>query len=203
MSESLHFAEHTLQEIALVVMACVYIIRLIWVFRFKAGKERQMATGLPDTSKKKGILYSWGIIAMPWAMESSRKNFFLYIQFVWFHLGVTAAILMSFLIPYAPGLMAGSSVKLIFQIIIFGSFAIGIIRIIRRISKIHMRAISSPDDYFSLLLITVWFFFAGMSVPNNPAEGETMLQIYFWMTAFFLIYVPFSKIGRASCRERV
>lgn len=195
MSESLHFAEHTLQEIALVIMACVYIIRLIWVFRFKAGKERQMATGLPDTSKRKGILYSWGIIAMPWAMESSRQNILLYIQFVWFHLGVTAAIVMSFLIPYAPELMAGAGLKLFLQILIFGSFGIGVLRIIRRISKIHMRAISSPDDYFSLLLITVWFFFAGMSVPNNPAEGETMLMIYFWMTAFFLVYVPFSKIS--------
>lgn len=195
MSESLHFAEHTLQEIALVVMACVYTIRLVWVFRFKAGKERQMATGLPHTSKRKGILYSWGIIAMPWAMESSRKNLLLYLQFVWFHLGVTASIAMSFFIPYTPGLMEGSAVKLFLQVLIFGSFAIGVIRIIRRVAKLHMRAISSPDDYFSLVLITVWFFFAGMSVPNNPANGEAMLLAYFWLTAFFLIYVPFSKIS--------
>ena len=38
MSEFLHFSEHTLQEVALVIMAIVYTIRLIWIFRFQAGK---------------------------------------------------------------------------------------------------------------------------------------------------------------------
>ena len=30
---------------------------------------------------------------------------------------------------------------------------------------------------------------------NQPENGETILLIYFWLTAFFLIYVPFSKIS--------
>ena len=58
-----------------------------------------------------------------------------------------------------------------------------------------MRAISSPDDYFSLVLLTVWFLFAFLAAPNRPAQGETVLLIYFSLTAFFLIYVPFSKIS--------
>ena len=63
---------------------------------------------------------------------------------------------------------------------------------IRRVSDKHMRAISTPDDYFSLLLLTVWFFFATLSVPNN---GGWIQNTYFILTAFFLIYVPFSKIS--------
>jgi len=58
-----------------------------------------------------------------------------------------------------------------------------------------MRAISSPDDYFSLALLTVWFFSAFLSVPNKPEQGETILLAFFFLTAFFLIYVPFSKIS--------
>jgi len=38
MSAALHFSEHTLQELALVFMALVYIIRLRWLFRFKADE---------------------------------------------------------------------------------------------------------------------------------------------------------------------
>ena len=45
MSDLLHFSEHTLQEVALGFMALVYIMRITWFLRFKAGKERQPATG--------------------------------------------------------------------------------------------------------------------------------------------------------------
>jgi hypothetical protein len=58
-----------------------------------------------------------------------------------------------------------------------------------------MRAISSPDDYFSLVLLTTWFFFALLAVPNQTSGGEWHLLTYFILTAFFLVYVPFSKIS--------
>jgi len=195
MSEFLHFSEHTLQEVALVFMAIVYTIRLIWLLRFKAGKERQPETGRAGTTISKGILYSWANIAMPWTMESTRTKFFIYMQFVIFHVGVTAAIGLSFIIPYAPGILEISPVKPILQVIIGAACLVGVLRIIRRASNKYMRAISSPDDYFSLILLTVWFFFATLAVPNNYANGEGVLLIYFILTAFFLVYVPFSKIS--------
>ncbi|HDL19383.1 MAG TPA: hypothetical protein ENH29_10035 [Bacteroidetes bacterium] len=194
MSELLHFSEHRLQEISLLIMGIVYTIRLIWIFRFKAGKERQAATGFGTTSKK-GILYSWANIAMPWAMESSRRHFILYFQFVLFHLGVVSAIGLSFIIPYAPQWLNSSVLVFALQVSIGAACLIGVIRIIRRISSIYLRSISSPDDYFSLILLTVWFFFAFLSIPNNIQNGEWHLVTYFISTAFFLIYVPFSKIS--------
>jgi nitrate reductase gamma subunit len=132
---------------------------------------------------------------MPWAMESTRNHMLIYVQFVIFHLGVTLAILQSFLIPYAPETMANTTITLVFQIVIGAAFAVGIIRMIRRITSKVLRAISTPDDYFSLILITVWFLFAALSTPNNIENGEFVLLTYFWLTAFFLIYVPFSKIS--------
>lgn len=195
MSHLLHFAEHRLQETALLIMAAVYTIRLIWLIHFKAGKERQADTGNGDTSPRKGIIYSWANIAMPWAMESTRMKFALYIQFAIFHTGVAAAIALSFIIPYAPKVMESTAVIAVFQVIIGLAFCIGLYRIIRRIGHLYIRAISSPDDYFSLILLTVWFFFAFWAVPNDTSNGETILLIYFFLTAFFLIYVPFSKIS--------
>ena len=197
MSDLLHFAEHTLQEVALVVMAVVYITRLIWLFRFIGGKERQPTTAkeAPDVSRRRGFIYSWGIIGMPWAMESTRKKFFLYSQFVVFHIGVTAAITMSFIIPYLPGVMENQFVLTAFQVIIGAACLVGVVRIWRRISNPVMRKISSPDDYFSLILLTVWFFCAVLAAPNDLSAGEGKLLAYFFMTAFFLLYVPFSKIS--------
>lgn len=195
MSELLHFSEHTLQEVALVTMAVVYTIRLIWLFRFKAGGERQASTGLPDTNPRRGIIYSWLNIAKPWAMESTRTRLFFYAQFAVFHIGVTSAIGLSFVIPYGPNLLEWQPLVYILQTIIGLACLIGCYRIIRRISDKYIRAISSPDDYFSLILLTVWFFFAFLAVPNRLDQGEWHMITYFILTAFFLIYVPFSKIS--------
>lgn len=195
MSESLHFAEHTLQEIALVFMAIVYTTRLVWLLHYKAGGDRQAPTGPPGTTPRRGFIYSWANIAMPWAMESTRTKFFMYVQFVFFHVGVAAAIGLSFIIPYGPGWLHSGVLTLILQVFIGAAFLVGVRRIIRRISDPYMRAISSPDDYFSLLLLTVWFGFAFFAVPNNSSGGEWHLMTYFYLTAFFLVYVPFSKIS--------
>ena len=195
MSETLHFVEHTLQEVALVIMALVYTTRLIWLFRFKGAKERQPATGLPGTTPSKGVIYSWLNVAMPWAMESTRKKLLLYVQFAVFHLGVIFALTLSFVIPYFPGLLELPYVVPVSQVFIAAAFIVGAIRIIRRFANPVMRKISSPDDYFSLILLTIWFFFAFLATPNNLESGEGVMMTYFIMTAFFIIYVPFSKIS--------
>jgi nitrate reductase gamma subunit len=195
MSELLHFSEHRLQEVALAIMACVYILRIAWLLHFKAGRDRQAPTGAFGNTKSKGILYSWMNIAMPWEMESARTQAFLYLQFIIFHLGVVAAIGLSFVIPYAPHLLESRLLSSSLQLVIAAAFLVSVMRIYRRVSNKVMRAISSPDDYFSLVLLTVWFLFAFLAVPNRPQDGEMELLVFFILTAFFLIYVPFSKIS--------
>jgi nitrate reductase gamma subunit len=196
MNESalLHFAEHRLQEVAIAVMATVYTIRIIWFFRFALAKERQARTGRDTTDSRKGSVYSLFNIAMPWAMESTRRNILFYIQFILLHAGLIGAITMSFIIPYFPQIMVPLVTKA-FQTIFACAFVIAVYRMIRRIVNPVMRAISTPDDYFSLGLLTVWLFFAFFSAPNNPAQGEFYLLVYFFLTAFFILYVPFSKIS--------
>ncbi len=194
-SPLLHFAEHRLQEVALGFMAVVYATRIAWFLRFKPGRDRQAPTGRPGTTVTKGVLYSWANIVMPWAMESTRTKPLLYAQFVVFHLGVTAAIGLSFVIPYAPGWLEAPGVVPLLQLVIGSAFLVGLLRIVRRVKDPYMRAISSPDDHFSLWLLTAWFLFAFLSVPNSAAAGEGHLLAYFILTAFFLAYVPFSKIS--------
>ena len=195
MSPLLKFAEGTLQEVALVFMVGVYITRLIWLHKFKAGADKSAPAGTDYTSPRKGMFYSWGTIFMPWAMESTRRDIFLWVQFGIFHVGVTASLGMSFLIPYAPGLMKIPAVVVIAQVLFAAAFIVGCMRIVRRIGDPYVRAISSPDDHFSLVMLTSWFAMAFMAATNNPAKGEGWLLAYFFTTALFIIYVPFSKIS--------
>jgi nitrate reductase gamma subunit len=195
MSDLLYFSEHTLQEVALVFMTAVYVIRIRWLFKFTATQERQPPTGTGKVDPQKGSRYSLANIAKPWAMESTRIHLSIYAQFVIYHLGAAAAIGLSFIIPYGPGLLEYSAVTFLLKFFIGGAFIVGIVRLIRRVTNVYIRAISSPDDYFALILLSVWFAFAYVSVPNNSASGEWHLLTYFFLTAFFLIYVPFSKIS--------
>jgi len=135
-------------------------------------------------------------------MESTRKKFFFYLQFVVFHLGVAAAIILSFIIPYGRGLLESELLVRAFQGIAGAACVVGVIRMIRRIGSPYMRAISSPDDYFSLALLTVWLGSAVLAAPYGVLEDPSKVAYaqgfrltFFLLTAFFLIYVPFSKIS--------
>lgn len=194
-SPLLHVAEDMLQIIALSFMAIVYAIKIRWILKFPAGKERQAPTGHPDTNPQRGARYSLMNIAMPWAMASTRENPFMYAQFVIFHIAVTVSIAMSFIIPYLPHLIESQAAIIALQVIFAAGMMVGIIRLIRRIASPYIRAISSPDDYFSLSLLIVWLAFSFLAAPNNREASEIPLLVYFFLTAFFLVYVPFSKIS--------
>jgi nitrate reductase gamma subunit len=191
-SPLLQFAENMLQIAALLTMATVYALKIRWILGFPAGGDRQAPGRNPITSAPRGAKYSLGAIAMPWTMASTRQHRILYAQFVVFHLGVAASILMSFLIPYAPDLMRAPGVVFAFQALFAAAAAAGVMRLGRRVADPYMRAISSPDDYFSLALLIVWLLASFAAAPNRAALP---LLVYFFLTAFFLVYVPFSKIS--------
>jgi len=190
MSAFLRTLENEVQIAALAFMGVVYAIRLAWIFRFKVRKDRTLAAG----SDRAGAGYSLMNIAMPWAMESTRKRPGFYVQFVVFHLGVAFAIAGTFIIPYAPALFESRVVLLLFQAAVSAAGGVGLFRLARRLRNPVLRSVSSPDDYFSLILLIGWFAAAVLAMPNRPETGEGPLVAYFGLTAFFLVYVPFSKI---------
>ncbi|MHC5037764.1 MAG: hypothetical protein ACYTHM_10645 [Planctomycetota bacterium] len=194
MSPLLHFLEHPLALGTKAFMLSMYTYRLIHMFSYKAGVERQAPTGLPGTTPGVGVAYSLANIAMPWSMESTRKNMLFYIQFAVFHIGMVAVIGLTLIIPYGPGLLKSLALVRILQVTMFAAFAIGVYRIFRRVFNPKIRAISSPDDYFSLVMITLMFLIGGLAAPNRIEHGEGAVTVFFILSAFFHVYVPYSKI---------
>jgi nitrate reductase gamma subunit len=194
-SPLLRFAEDRLQLIALLFMATVYALKIRWIFTFPAGKDWQAPHGTDRTSPRRGATRSLFAIATPWTMASTRHHPLLYLQFVIFHTAVAASIAMSFVIPYAPKLLQRYALVLLLQVLFSAAAVVGVARSIRRVASPYMRAISSPDDYFSLALLTIWFVFSALAAPNAGQIREWPLLAYFFLTAFFLVYVPFSKIS--------
>jgi len=199
-SPALYTAE-VVHWIALVVMAIVYTLKIRWLLSFNLGKDKSAPGNPGQSNKQRGARYSLWNVAMPWSMESTRKpkGFIFYLSFVIFHLGVVAGITLAFISTIAPDFLRISVVANTMLVFLVSAFLVSVYRVFRRSLRPLMRLISTPDDYFSLLMLTIWFglgactqaFLMGVWGMTN----ETLLVAYLYLTSFFLLYVPFSKIS--------
>jgi hypothetical protein len=191
MSPLLRFLENEVQIACLIFMGSIYLLRIAWLLHFRMPRERTQ----PEGSQTAGIIRSLSSIARPGAMESTRQKPWFYVQFVVLHFGVAAAIAATFIIPYRPVLFRVEPVAAGFQAVLAAGVIVGLLRLYRRLRLPAVRLISSPDDYFSLALMIVYFAAGFLAVPDVDATPEWPLILFFWLTAFFLVYVPFSKIS--------
>ena len=181
---------------ALGVMGLVYIIRLFWLFSFNPGRDRQKI-GNHGTSSLGPRIYSMLNVAMPWSMESTRKGFGFYLSFLLFHAGVVAGISLAFVSSLYRPFVEHPIVAYVFMGVLGAAFLVAVGRLIRRMARPVMRLISTPDDYFSLLMLTGWFLMGALAEAHifGLLESKWIMFVFLLWTSFFLIYVPFSKIS--------
>ena len=182
-----HFAEFELQIIALAWLVILYVIKVVQLSRLPMPREK----GLPKGSPIQGALRSYTNIFIPWSMESSKKHLWRWLEFGAYHVGALIAILNTFTTPFAPGIMT-EPVRWVFAILITPALLLGIVKLVRRVASPELLLISTPDDYFSLASVELFFFAGIMALLVDTSLWRT---IYFLITAGFLFYVPFSKIS--------
>ncbi len=182
---------------ALVCMAIVYTMRIRWLLSFRATRDRQAPGNPGRTNARKGAVYSLANVLMPWAMESTRRGLLFYASFVLFHLGVVAGIALAFLSTLSRPLLQQPVVATLTLALLGAASAIGVFRIGRRLARPVLRLVSTPDDYFSIVMLTIWFLL-GLAAELHilgQIVGEGVMIAYLLLTSFFLLYVPFSKIS--------
>lgn len=191
-SHALYILEEPVQYVALSFMALMYTIKISQLLKKPFPPERAELKG----DRIQGALLSLTNVLRPWDMESTSKNLYFYTEFMIFHIAVALTIGATFLIPLVPGLMTPtfSGIIMLFMGL---AFLIGLRRIYRRLTVPEIKIISSPDDYFAIILMTV-FFAVGFGAMWLWIQGQSdtgVMWVFFLMTTFFLIYVPFSKIS--------
>lgn len=187
MDEFVKVLENEVQIAALSLFALMYAVRLLWLRSLRQPLEKTA----PKGSARKGILLSFGSVLMPWSMESTRRHLAVYGEFILFHVAVAIAIGATFVHPYAKGVLT-DPVVYTFVVFLAAGTLIGVLRAVRRISRPEMRALSTPDDYFTIGIVTVYFLSAIWGLLSDSNWG---LMAYFGLTTFLLIYVPWSKIS--------
>jgi nitrate reductase gamma subunit len=173
---------------ALAFMVIAYTIKIRQLLKKPAAAEGTPARG----DHGRAIRYAYLTLAMPWEIESQRKHWFRWVEFALFHIAMAVGIGYAFTTPIARQAM-GHPAIIYATMAIFGVGAlIGLSRLLRRVVRPEMRKISSPDDYFCLVLLTLWM---ASGVLTAPLWSETYLFAFFALATFFLVYVPFSKIS--------
>lgn len=197
-SSLLHTAE-IVHWAALGFMGLVYTTRVLWLLKFKKPMDRSPRGGSGEVTPQQAGLHSLGNVAMPWAMESTRKNLGFYFTFVAFHLGVVGGISLAFLSSLAPDLMKQPAVAYALGGMCALGFLTALYRIGRRFTSKVLRLVSTPDDYFSLIMLTGWMGLGALAQAHlygvPQLADELYMVAFLFATSFFLVYVPFSKIS--------
>jgi nitrate reductase gamma subunit len=173
---------------ALAFMVVAYAIKIKQLLAKPVALEGTTARGDHGAA----IRYAYMTLAMPWELESTRTHWFRYVEFVVFHIAMAVGIGFAFVTPILHESMKTQAVALPAQILFGLGAAVGLSRLLRRLGKAEMRAISSPDDYFCLFLLTAWM---AAGVVAAPLTNANALLAFFALATFFLVYVPFSKIS--------
>jgi nitrate reductase gamma subunit len=191
-SHALAILEEPVQYVALSFMALMYAIKIRGLLKKPFPAEKAELKG----DRVSGALLSLTNVLRPWDMESTSKHLYFYTEFIIFHVAVALTIGSTFFIPLTPWLMT-PTVSAVIMVFMGLAFLIGLRRIYRRLTVPEIKIISSPDDYFAIILMTVFFAVGFVTmylwIQGKPETG--FMWIFFLMTTFFLLYVPFSKIS--------
>jgi nitrate reductase gamma subunit len=183
----LRFVKFDLQIVALSWLVLAYLFKIYQILRLPGPREVAPRKG----SQELGVIYSYASLILPWSMESTRRHLWRWVEFAIYHLGAGAAILATFTIPFAPSIMT-RFVSLTMAVLVSGALVMGVLKLWRRITSPDLRVVSTPDDYFSLAGVEVFFLFTIMALATGSSGW---MKAYFITTAAFLFYVPFSKIS--------
>jgi len=166
--------------IILVVMSAFIVVSL-------QKKPYQAEKAPVKGSPGKGVIYSFTFGMAPWAKESARLHWVAYIRGVIFHLGIFASAL--FLIT-SPWLEDFPSPLRVFLTIFFSLGAVfSIAGVGMRLANHSLRLLSTPDDYFSLVLVTI------LLASGAVAAAQTAyLPFFLLMAGLTMAYMPFGKL---------
>ena len=187
MESILNVLENEVQIGALVAMVVMYAIRILWLLSLPAAGELSR----PKNSPLRGIALSFNSILTPWFDNGTRKQTIIYAEFALFHIAIALAIAFGFIHTYGPQLLT-NAVIYTFTVFLGLGLLSGVLRLVRRISRLDVRGISTPDDYFSISLLNIYLV---LTLVALFSEASGLLVAFYVVTAFFLLYVPWSKIS--------
>ena len=171
-------------------------ISIVWaVIILIAQWALARGTGRRDHSVKagstvRGVIYNFTWALMPQHKETIRNHPLKFTIGVLMHIGVFIAIAKVLILLVFPRMNPFSPVILGVMLII--SSLCGLYLFLRRVFSIELRSMSSPEDYFSIL-ITIAFIL----VASAHEFGLMSAGIFLLHAAVVFFYLPVGKLKHA------
>jgi len=169
------------------VGAVIFIIGVIAVL--VSAQRRPYPSELAPVKRSPvlGVVYAFTLGMAPWAKESARRHWVAYIRGIVIHVGIFIAA--AFLIA-SPWLSQMAPPLLMSLAALFGVGAVlGLAGFGIRLADPTMRLLSTPDDYFSLALVTLF-----LASASTAAISPSLLPAFWVVSGVTLAYAPFGKI---------
>ena len=160
------------------------------VFHQVAARRGASDLAVPKGGARAGVAYSLTRAMLPWKKESARFHPLVYILGVAYHAGTFLAFL--WLAVLAIGFNAPAALRPVSAGLLALAALAGASLLVRRIAEARLRYFSSPDDYFSNILVTVFQTLAALTLVR-PSTTSAFL-IY---GGLVLAYIPLGKLRHA------
>lgn len=150
-----------------------------WQFRGDVAPAKSSAI--------KGVFYAFTKGMLPWEKESARIHWVAYLRGVVFHVGIFLGVAFLILTPWLAVLPL--FVRLSLSLVLAVAAIAGLAGFWLRFRDPMLRPVSTPDDYASLALATLFL------VSGSLCAARTELLPLFWViSGITLAYTPFSKL---------
>lgn len=135
----------------------------------------------------RGILFAFTLGMAPWEKESTRIHWVAYLRGIFFHLGIFMAFGVLFASPWLEIL---PDILVWLALAVTGLGAIfGFAGIYMRLAGPNERALSLPDDYFSVFLTSLF-----IALAFGTLLWPVALPVFYVVTGLMGAYIPLSKI---------
>lgn len=159
------------------------------VLRWQRTQRRPLAVDRSPArgSPRAGMLYAFTLGMAPWAKESTRRYMLSYLRGVAFHVGIFAGLAALAVSPWWSVLPTFIR-WLLATVTGFGAI-FGAIGEISRWVERNLRAMSTPDDHLSVVIVSLF-----LAMTCGALLSPAWMTAMYLVAAIMLIYVPLGKI---------
>lgn len=172
-----------LAGLALAFCVMAFTRRLLTFKNRPAPAERARPRG----SAAKGVAYAFTLGMAPWAKESTRRHWLAYTRGVAFHLGIFLGLGVLLVSPWMRLAPAGLRAALGAGLLI--GAGLGLAGFAARFLEPNLKALSTLDDYFAVLLVSLFLASGALWMFAPPT-----LPFFYFSAVILLVYAPLGKI---------
>ncbi len=178
-----------LGSLAICVAACLWhFIRLL-----SLGKPKDLSQKSGNVAKAE--VYSYTTAMLPTQKESAYLHIPTFTAGIFFHIGTFIALALFVVFFFAgPELFRQWLILAILMLLMLVALALGallgFILLLKRIFSQKLRSLSTPDDYVSNFLTTLFQIFSGFYL----IFGDMFAAYYYILASVLLLYIPVGKL---------